>query len=247
MTYMGFGEICSMEPVVSARKFVVPLFVLIGIAVTAGLIVGLNTGISRSATPSPGDIFEPPFQAAEQGPRVVHASYEPASYTPEPAILAPSDKPVQSWGTVNANLSAPPSVEPARPAATTPAKSAKPEPAKTESSTIAARRVANRAGYVLNDGQIASMKQRLKLTPEQERLWPPVEAALRKIVYVKTAANTGSTARGARTEYVDPNSAEVQHLATVAQPLVRRLNDDQRGEVRSMAFVMGLERLAYAL
>ena len=57
----------------------------------------------------------------------------------------------------------------------------------------------------------------------------------------------GSTARGARTEDADPNSAEVQHLATVAQPLVRRLNDDQRGEVRSMAFVMGLERLAYAL
>jgi hypothetical protein len=42
---------------------------------------------------------------------------------------------------------------------------------------------------VLNDAQIASLKQRLKLTAEQERMWPAVEAALRKIVYTKNAMN----------------------------------------------------------
>jgi hypothetical protein len=228
-----------MEPVVSARKFVVPLFVLIGIAVLSGLIVGLNTGISRSATPLPGDIPAPSFQAAEQGARVVRASYEPASSAAEPAIYAPSTAPSESWGALQANPSLP--LDTARSAAA-PAKSAKPDAAKNEA-TIAARRTANRPGYVLNDGQIASMKQRLKLTPEQERLWPPVEVALRKIVYTKTAANAGGTPR----QYVDPNSAEVQQLATVAQPLVRRLNDDQRREVKSLAFVMGLERLASAI
>jgi hypothetical protein len=240
-TYMGFGEASSMEPVVSARKFVVPLFVLIGIAVLSGLIVGLNTGTSRSATPLPGDIPSP-FQAAESGTRMVRVSYEPANYAPEPAIYAPNSKPSESWGVLQANPSIP--LEPAWPAAA-PAKSAKPDAAKSES-TIAARRLANRPGYVLNDGQIASMKRRLGLTPDQEKLWPPVEAALRKIVYTKTAANAGASHNG-RTEYVDPNSAEVQQLATAAQPLIRRLNDDHRREVKSLAFVMGLERLASAL
>ena len=42
---------------------------------------------------------------------------------------------------------------------------------------------------MLNDAQIASIKQRLKLTAEQERMWPAVEAALRKIVYTKNAMN----------------------------------------------------------
>jgi hypothetical protein len=42
-------------------------------------------------------------------------------------------------------------------------------------------------GRVLNDAQSASIKGRLQLTPEQERMWPAVEAALRKISYTKDA------------------------------------------------------------
>src|ERR1700732_2739302 len=42
-----------------------------------------------------------------------------------------------------------------------------------------------RPGAVLNDAQIASMKRRLNLTPDQERMWPSVEAALRNLSYAK--------------------------------------------------------------
>ena len=38
-----------------------------------------------------------------------------------------------------------------------------------------------RPGAVLNDAQIASIKRRLNLTPDQERMWPSVESALRNL------------------------------------------------------------------
>jgi hypothetical protein len=47
--------------------------------------------------------------------------------------------------------------------------------------------------------------------------------------------------------YVDANSAEVQELKYAALPLIMRLNDDQRREVKSMAHVMGLENVASQL
>ena len=42
----------------------------------------------------------------------------------------------------------------------------------------APRAAPTRPGALLNDAQIASIKSRLKLTPEQQRHWPAVEAAL---------------------------------------------------------------------
>src|SRR6516225_10420137 len=42
-----------------------------------------------------------------------------------------------------------------------------------------------RSNLVLNDSQLASIKKRLNLTPEQERYWPAVEAELRKMEYSK--------------------------------------------------------------
>ena len=44
---------------------------------------------------------------------------------------------------------------------------------------------ANRPGYMLDDTQIASIKQRLRLTPDQERMWPAVEVALRNIAFAR--------------------------------------------------------------
>jgi hypothetical protein len=49
------------------------------------------------------------------------------------------------------------------------------------------RRVTSHSNSILNDAQIASLKRRLNLTAEQERMWPAVESALRKIVYTRTA------------------------------------------------------------
>ncbi len=106
-------------------------------------------------------------------------------------------------------------------------------------------RHANRPGFVLNDAQIASIKGRLHLTPDQERMWPSVEAALRSIAYAKerAASRHGASAVTAVAS-LDPDSAEVQDLKSAAFPLILSFSDEQKNEVRNLAHVMGLDRLA---
>jgi hypothetical protein len=100
-------------------------------------------------------------------------------------------------------------------------------------------------GRVLGDGQIASIKDRLQLTPQQERLWPAVEAALRNISYTKDAiAQSRSPQGGDQIAYIDLDSAAVQRLKSVASPLIMQLSEDQKREVKSLAHVMGLDSLA---
>jgi hypothetical protein len=104
------------------------------------------------------------------------------------------------------------------------------------------QRSSARSPNVVNDAMIASIRRRLKLTAEQEKLWPRVEAALRKIVYTRAAMNPQ---RGqSPTAYIDPTSPEVQELKSAALPLLVRLNEEQKHEVKMLAFVMGLEAVA---
>jgi len=103
-----------------------------------------------------------------------------------------------------------------------------------------------RPGGVLNDVQIANIKSRLNLSPEQEAMWPAVEAALRNISYAKTAVAQAQASRDSRMAYVDPNGPEVQQLKYAALPLIMRLSDDQKREVKSLAHVMGLDGLLNA-
>jgi hypothetical protein len=111
----------------------------------------------------------------------------------------------------------------------------------------ARHRTAYRPKSVLNDAQIASIKERLNLTPEQEAMWPPVEAALRQVSYIRNAADTQNRRAqpsSARLAYIDPDSAELRQLKYAALPLFMRLNDDQKREVNSLAHVMGLSKVA---
>ena len=120
-------------------------------------------------------------------------------------------------------------------------------PAPAPAPSANARRVTSHSNSVLNDAQIASLKRRLKLTAEQERMWPAVETALRKIVYTKTAMSPhtqGARSNGASTPYIDPTSAEVRQLKAAAVPLIMRLNEEQKREVKMLAYVMGLESVA---
>jgi hypothetical protein len=105
-----------------------------------------------------------------------------------------------------------------------------------------AQRPSARSPNVVNDAMIASIRRRLKLTAEQERLWPPVEAALRKIVYTRAAMNPQHGQPP--TAYIDPTSPAVEELKSAALPLLMRLNDEQKHEVKMLAFVMGLEAVA---
>ncbi len=109
--------------------------------------------------------------------------------------------------------------------------------------TAAARRtVANRPGYMLNDAQIASIKARLNLTPDQEQMWPAVEAALRNMTYAQGQPAHGRGAPQAQSAEVDPNA--VQGLKSAASPLIMSFNEEQKEQVRSLVHVMGLDQLA---
>lgn len=115
--------------------------------------------------------------------------------------------------------------------------------AEPKSPADSAVRRANRPGFVLNDAQIASIKGRLHLTPDQERMWPSVEAALRSIAYAK-ARDARRRDAVAVVASLDPDSAEVQDLKSAAVPLIMSFSDEQKNEVRNLAHVMGLDRLA---
>jgi hypothetical protein len=109
----------------------------------------------------------------------------------------------------------------------------------------AARHRANRPGYLLDDAQIASIKHRLNLTPDQEQMWPAVEAALRNIAYAKAKEeHRRGSADTVQAAAVDPDSAEVQGLKSAAVPLIMSFNSEQKEEVRNLAHVMGLDQLA---
>jgi hypothetical protein len=104
----------------------------------------------------------------------------------------------------------------------------------------AVRHVVNRPGYMLNDAQIASIKARLHLTPDQEHMWPSVEVALRNMAYTRTQAGRSSATR--ENAAVDPDS--VQGLKSAAVPLIMSFSTEQKDEVRNIVHVMGLDQLA---
>jgi hypothetical protein len=102
-------------------------------------------------------------------------------------------------------------------------------------------RPSERPGYMLNEAQIASIKQRLHLTPDQEEMWPAVEAALRKLAYTKAHQHGAS---GTQVAEAGPDNADVQDLKSAAIPLLMSFNTEQKDEVRSIVHVMGLDQLA---
>ena len=121
--------------------------------------------------------------------------------------------------------------------------------AETKNATVESPRNANRHVFVLNYAQIASIKSRLHLSPDQEQMWPAVEAALRSIAYSKSrdGRRKGGGATSAEVASLDPYGPEVQGLKSAAFPLIISFSDEQRSEVRSIAHVMGLDQLASQL
>jgi hypothetical protein len=94
---------------------------------------------------------------------------------------------------------------------------------------------------LLSDAQIAGIKERLKLSPSQEYYWPAVENALRAVARkIHTARQADPNATAA----IDPDSAEVGQLKSAAMPLLFQLREDQKREVRSLARLIGLEKVA---
>jgi hypothetical protein len=104
----------------------------------------------------------------------------------------------------------------------------------------AASRPARRAGYLFDDAALARIRRRLHLTPDQERMWPAVAAALRNIGREQEREARWHAEAGA----IDPNSEAVQDLKSAAIPLLMSFSDEQKDEVRHLARNMGLDQLA---
>jgi hypothetical protein len=93
---------------------------------------------------------------------------------------------------------------------------------------------------LLSDAQIAGIKERLKLSPSQESYWPAVEDALRAVARKIHATRQGDP----NAAPIDPDAAEVQQLKSAAMPLLFQLREDQKREVRTLARLIGLEKVA---
>lgn len=98
-----------------------------------------------------------------------------------------------------------------------------------------APRPAHRSNAVLNETQLASIKKRLNLSPDQERYWPAIAAELRKMEYKKDHKT------GTQTAAVDMSKVNVEGLKSAGFPLVMSFSDDQRRELQSLAHLLGLE------
>jgi hypothetical protein len=125
-----------------------------------------------------------------------------------------------------------------------------PPPAEAAAAALAKPKVAakpapQKSYALLSDAQIAGIKERLKLDPSQEYYWPSVEAALRKVARRLNAEHLSNPQ--AKAAQLDPDCEEVQELKSAAMPLLFQLREDQKDEVRKLARVIGLEKVAAAI
>jgi hypothetical protein len=103
---------------------------------------------------------------------------------------------------------------------------------------------ADRAAFV--DARIAALHAGLALTPEQEKLWPPVEGVLKEMA--KKRADRFEQRRAEReqnkgpvdpmlrlrrgAEFMTETGADLKRLADTAQPLYDKLDDAQKNRLQ---------------
>ena len=170
--------------------------------------------------------------------RLAVVSYALAAYEPPQATAALSEPLRQAYASATpADIGLPKEVAaaPTAPAASSPAAPPKPKP-------VAAKPQPQKNYALLSDIQIAGIKDRLKLSASQESYWPAVETALRAVARkIHAGRQANPSAAGVP---IDPDSAEVQQLKSAAMPLLFQLREDQKNEVRSLARIIGLEKVA---
>jgi len=121
-----------------------------------------------------------------------------------------------------------------------------PQPAAPKAKAAAIKPQPQKSYALLSDGQIAGIKDRLKLSSSQESYWPAVETALRAVarkIHTSRQASPDATTAS----QIDPDSEEVQQLKSAAMPLLFQLREDQKEEVRKLARIIGLDKVASAI
>jgi hypothetical protein len=234
-----------METFLTKTITIVGLLCVLVAGAAATAIVGrdlLPAADLLAATPGPqavSAITRPVSNRESKKDRLAIVSYALAAYEP-PQATAALDEPVrQAYASAApADIGLPKEVAPAAPmapSASLPAVQPKPK-------AVVVKPPPQKTYALLSDVQIAGIKDRLKLSASQESYWPPVETALRAVARKIHAGRQGnSTASGVP---IDPESAEVQQLKSAAMPLLFQLREDQKNEVRSLARIIGLEKVA---
>jgi hypothetical protein len=214
-------------------------FLVVGAAATA--ILGRDSipaALPQLAAASPAVVPAPVSNKENKKDRLAVVSYTLAAYEPPQTTVALSEPLRQAYAsTAPADVGLPKEVVPAAPApeAAAPA----PPPPKPKA---AAKPQPQKNYALLSDVQIAGIKDRLKLSASQESYWPPVETALRAVARkIHAGRQANPNAQGVP---IDPESAEVQQLKSAAMPLLFQLREDQKSEVRSLARIIGLEKVA---
>ena len=213
-------------------------FLVAGTAATA--IIGRDNGPAplQLAAASVTAVQTPVSNKANKKDRLAVVSYTLAAYETPETTAALSDSLRQAYASTGpADLGLPKEVAPAAPMA--PAASSPMTPPKPKA---VAKPQPQKNYALLSDVQIAGIKDRLKLSASQESYWPPVETALRAVARkIHAGRQANPTAAGVP---IDPESEEVQQLKSAAMPLLFQLREDQKSEVRSLARIIGLERVA---
>jgi hypothetical protein len=206
------------------------------IALTCLLVVGAaaTSILSRDSVPAAGPAMA---LSVEQNP-VANREAKKDRLAVAAAALA-SFEPAKTDATLS---------EPLRPAvaATTSADIEAPKiavpPAAPQKPKLATKPAPQKSYALLSDAQIAGIKERLNLSSDQESYWPAVETALRAVARkIHATRQADPNATGAP---IDPDAAEVQQLKSAAMPLLFQLREDQKREVRALARIIGLEKVA---
>ena len=212
------------------------------IAMTCFLVVGAaaTSILGRDSVPAAGPeiaspiIQNPVSNRQSKQDRLAIATLALASFEPPQPTASLSEPLRQAFASsAPADIGMPkiaaPAAMPAAPlAAPKPKLVAKPAPQKSYA--------------LLSDVQIAGIKERLKLSSSQESYWPAVETALRAVARkINSARQADPKAVGVP---IDPDAEEVQQLKSAAMPLLFQLREDQKQEVRTLARLIGLEKVA---
>ena len=233
-----------METFLTRAITIVALTCLLVVGVAATSILGRDSVPAAHYEEASAAIEKPPVSNKEGKKDRLAITMALASYEPPKAqVQAPVQAQIQTQ--------LPALAEPLRLAyaSTSPADLGMPrtaDPAVTATAPVKPKVVSKPAPQknyaLLSDVQIAGIKERLKLSSAQESYWPPVESALRAVarkIHAKRQVDPGASGMP-----IDPESEEVQQLKSAAMPLLFQLREDQKSEVRSLARIIGLERVA---
>jgi len=209
------------------------------IALTCFLVVGAAAASILGRDSVPGARLEMAAASLAQSPvsnkeakedkLAVVATVALASFEP-PQTAVPGESLRQAFAsTAPADLVPPQIAAPAVPGPV-------PAPPKPK---LAAKPPVQKPYALLSDTQIAGIKERLKLSSSQESYWPAVETALRGI-----ARKIHASRKSDPSALIDPDAEEVQQLKSAAMPLLFQLREDQKREVRTLARVIGLDKVA---